>query len=206
MMNLYDHYYILLISAFSSHLGTAFFITCSILWNFLIWEVRTWYSNKHSHKVLECERLLAKITKTYWCCTNHRVFVGRDLCPTGYILGEGFYIARIKMNDEKGEKQPGNPSYQITLYGWWSIRELLTADIEVPVKQGGYKIVRSIDGQLIKTTDDYDAAHFHPNCAKGAALIRGDIMKEGTGARRARARKDHHGEVFGESVGGLVVP
>ena len=168
-MNLLDHYYILFIGAFASKLGDMITLFVMRVWNFIIWEIRTYHST-HMYKKTECERLLNKVNQTYWFCTQCRSYVHNELTPTGFILGKGGYIAYISILETKESME--NPKYTITLYGWWSIQELLTDEILSHSKKGEYNIVRSMgESHYIKTTDDYNPLHFHRNCSISANAI-----------------------------------
>jgi len=190
-MQLLEHYYIIAISAFSNKLGDAVFLLFSVLWNFLIWEIRSYHSSNVAKK-LEAERLLEKITKTYWFCTNYRVHVNTQLVPSGFIMGDGYYLAYIdiKQNDSTSSQRNSsgthsNQTFTIHLYGWWSIQAMLTKDIITRLEPGNYRIVlssRDYNQSYIKTMDHFNNDVFHRNCQKGCNLILADYeQKEGGG-------------------------
>ena len=162
-MQLLDHYYIILISAFSSQFGQLITVFLNVLWNFVIWEIRSYHSCNMA-KRSECERLLAKIRGSYWFCTNYRAYVGKDQTPTGFVfgtisrqsrekpmLGNGFYVAYIDVVDKDGaigaRTDTGETqTYAARLYGWWSVRALLTEDVvnTSPATHGDYNILCNI--------------------------------------------------------------
>jgi hypothetical protein len=168
-MNITDHYYFLLLTAFSSRLGDVFFMILSAFWNLLLWEIRS-YSSIHMNNKIECERLLTKINKSYWFSTNYRTFINKELSPTGFIIGKTGYIAFLSYQSvERGEEQE---IYKITLYGWWSIRQLITKDVECSVEPGEYRIIRCLSpNHYLKTTDNYHKNHYHSNCYKATDMI-----------------------------------
>lgn len=162
-------------------LGDFIVIFLWALWNFLLWENRT-YTSTNLAKKTECERLLEKITETYWFCTNCRSFVNRALVPSGLVVGDGWYIAYIDISNRteysKGEIQV----YHITLYGWWSIERLLTEEVVCQKTDGEYKIVRSMgDSHYYRTTDDFDMTHYHANCYAGCKRILDSYRANGYG-------------------------
>jgi len=177
-MNLWEHYYIIAIGAFSNKIGDAFFLLSSILWNFLIWEIRRYHSTNIAKKS-ESERLLDKITQTYWFCTNYRVYVNTQLVPTGFIVGDGFYLAYIdiKQHEPSGQRNTSNQtnqSFTIHLYGWWTIQTMLTDDIVTKTEEGNYKIIfasRDYTQGYIKTHDFFNNDFFHDNCYLGCHKI-----------------------------------
>jgi len=190
-MQLLEHYYIIAISAFSNKLGDALFLLFSVLWNFLIWEIRTYHSSNIAKKS-EAERLLEKITQTYWFCTKYRVHVSTQLVPSGFIMGNGYYLAYIdiKQNDSTSSQRNSsgthnNQTFTIHLYGWWSIQAMLTKDIITRLDPGNYKIIlssRDYNQSYIKTMDYFNNDVFHKNCQKGCNLILTDYeKKEGGG-------------------------
>ena len=185
-MQLLDHYYIILISAFSSQFGQFLTMLINTLWNFVIWEIRSYHSANMA-KRSECERLLAKIRASYWFCTNYRAHVGALLTPTGFLVGDGLYIAYIDVVDAAPHMAAGAPSapaaaaaFSVRIYGWWSVAALLTADVVSTAPVGNYNIVVSSGYRAFsKSTDSYDSAHFHKNCAAGARLILDNYRRRG---------------------------
>ena len=182
-MNWTDHYYFLFLTNLSSKLGDVSFLLISILWYTLIWEVRTYHSD-NIVKRSECERILEKITKEYWFCTNHRTHIKKELIPTGFILGDGFFMAYIHVHkhmstgnnnhlQHKKSLYGETITYEITLYGWWTTQRLLTNEI-VNSKQekGEYQIIRCLDeSNFVRTSDDFQEEHFHQNCTYTAREI-----------------------------------
>jgi len=151
----------------------------SAFWNMILWEIRN-YSSTHLNKKVECERLLSKIARTYLFSTNYRTFINKELVPTGFIIGKGGYFVFVSL--ENGERHQDEERYKITLYGWWSIRQLLTKDIECIVEPGEYKLIRCItSNNYLKTTDNYEMAHYHNNCYKATDMILNVYAREKRG-------------------------
>jgi len=167
-MNFTEHYYFMMLSVFSSKLGDVIFMIVSAFWNLLLWEIRS-YSSNHMNKKKECERLLHKINQTYLFSTNFRTFINKELTPTGFVIGKSGYFAFISHQiPDRGEEE----TYKIILYGWWSIQQLLTKDVECNMEVGEYKIIRCIaNNQYMKTTDNYNISHYHINCYKASDMI-----------------------------------
>lgn len=197
-MYLLDHYYIIFLSAFSSRLGDIVMLIGSVLWNFFLWEIRNYQTNNVLKKS-ECERLLEKITNTYWFCTNCRIYLNTTLMPTGFVVGDGWYLVYIhnfsagggssgrgrstrNMGSTSSNSSSENQHVSITLYGWWTIQTLLTEDIVKADEKGSYKIISPcIDDNYLKTSDNYNEEHFHSNCDIGKTLILSNYKKNKNG-------------------------
>jgi len=188
-MDLLEHYYLFFLSAFSSKIGDLFTMLLSTVFHCFLWEIRHYYSNNLPKKT-ECERLLAKITETYLFCTDCRMFVNSNLTPTGFVVGNTGYLAYIEINRHNHHttsQYTKTISYEvqqftITLYGWWTIRDLLTPDIVSKPLVGNYKIVGTcVESNFIKTTDNYDDTHLHANCEIGSQIILNNYNKRDCG-------------------------
>lgn len=190
-MNFVDHYYIIALGAFSTRLADLCFLVCNIVWNCLIWEIRTYHST-NAVKKPEMERLLDKITRGYWFCTHCRVHVDKLLVPTGFVMGDGFYLAHIQVHQIEGTNNHGNPSrgappgfhYTIHVYGWWSMQRLITPDIMTEPDNGNFKLILycpNYSDTFLKATDYFDVSCFHDNCRRGANLILQDYEQRGQG-------------------------
>ena len=184
-MQLLEHYYIIALGAFSNRLGDAFFLVLSILWYFLIWEIRIYHSSNVSKKA-ESERLLEQITKTYWLCTKCRVHVNAELVPSGFVIGDGYYLAYVDIHQNEGSKSGEGQTYVIYLYGWWTVNALLTKYVLTQEEPTNYKVLLSTPSThnpytYIKTHDYFDNNILHANCYRGCHLILEDYAKKQSG-------------------------
>ena len=148
------------------------------LYHFLIWETRVYFSENVSTKT-EMEHLIDYIAAHYWICTGSRFNYNDLLIPTGMILGAGWNCAFVEVETPtcrvaSTAAAATEPHIKIHLLGWWTIRHLLQERLlQNKRAKGAYEILAPLSSATgyMKTTDDYDADHFHPNCETAAHII-----------------------------------
>lgn len=144
--------------------------------NAILWENRTYTSI--ADNTSEFFRILRKISKTYYVCSETRIqYETEFLMPTGFIIGPS-YIAFIKTNMNETSVNRSSTKIIIQIYGWFSIKSLITEDI-VSDSKGKYKFIETGYSQDIYVyTEDFPEHCFHPNTSIASKYIYESIMKQ----------------------------
>lgn len=173
----YNNPNIILLSMLSTKLWD---LTVMILWsiiNAILWENRTYTLNNGN--VDFYNKLLKKISSTYYICSETRLNYENSLIPIGVVIGPN-YICEIKTNIEDTIYKNMPIKIVITIYGWFSIKTLLTSDI-MNSEKGKYNVVEfngSYVNDVYTFKENFPEKYFHKNTFVASKYIYDSVMKQ----------------------------
>jgi len=174
MMQLLSNYNIIALSLLSNKIWELITTLLFCLWSAFLWENVTYSTNVDD--TTELFLLLKKISATYYFCSETRVKYDATVIPCGYIFGKNYIVyIQTDLNNIHNIKYSDGPTTEkqivIIIYGWFSIRSLITKDI-VSDKKGKYNLIApGIMGSHSLIKEDYPEEHFHKNTYVAAKNI-----------------------------------
>jgi hypothetical protein len=168
-----EYYYFLLLSIISTKIYDIFYIICSGIFHFILWEKEK-ISNADTNTKAFCNNILMEISKTYYISTNGKTRYNNMIIPIGFVIGKGGYIAYIEHNvDTKSNSWTGICDIFITIqiYGWWSTKLLYKSNVLPAQTNGKYKLIMGSMRNDRMLTLNIPDCHFHKNSIKCAELI-----------------------------------
>ena len=176
-----NQHHLIILSLLSTKLWDIAYILLSSLINAFLWENRTYTSN--TENTSELYRILKKVSNTYYFSSETRLqFETEYLFPTGYVFGPN-YVVYIKTNLNDIHMSTSNhPPFKkiiIHVFGWFSIRSLITEDI-VSKKRGKYNIMESgiYSCELYESTENFPEEFFHKNTYIASKYIYESVIQQ----------------------------
>ena len=171
-----NQYNIIALSLLSTKIWDLISIILHGVLNAILWENRTY--NSTAENTTEFSRILKKISNTYYICSETRIqYETEYLMPTGFIFGPN-YFAHIKSNLNETNTSRSNLKIIIQIYGWFSIRSLITEDIVSDTK-GKYRFIETGNTyDLYNYTEDFPEECFHPNTHIASKYIYESVMQQ----------------------------
>ena len=155
-----NQYNIIALSLLSTKIWDLFGVILQGGLNAILWENRTYTSM--TDNTSEFSRILKKISNTYYICSETRIQYESELMPTGFIIGPT-YFAYVKTNLNESQINRSTTKIIIQIYGWFSIRSLITEDILSDMK-GKYKFIETgYSSDLYSYSENFPDECFHPN-------------------------------------------
>ena len=175
MFESWNHYNMIALSLLSNKIWELVTMLLFCIWSAFLWENITYTTNVDD--TTELFRLLKKIKETYCFCSETRVHYESTLIPCGYIVGKNYFVhIQTNLNDMKSinhsnYSNPNQIQINIIIYGWFSIRSLITKDI-INDKQGKYNLITpGVMSSYLLVKEDYPEEHFHKNASIAAKYI-----------------------------------
>ena len=172
-----NQYNIIALSLLSTKIWDLLGVILQAFLNAILWENRTYTSM--TDNTSEFCRILKKISDTYYICSETRmIYEAKYLMPSGFTVGPT-YFAYIKtnLNDTTTTTNRSTTKIIIHIYGWFSIRSLITEDI-VSDMEGKYKYVEiGYSCELYSYSENFPDECFHPNTHIASRYIYDSVMQ-----------------------------
>lgn len=178
-----NQYSLILLSMLSAKIWDIAYILLLSIMNAILWENRVYTTNVENTS--EFFRILKKISKTYYICSETRFqYEPNLLFPSGFVIGP-YYIVYIKSNvndmSHHATTRSTHSNIQIILniYGWFSVRSLITPDIE-STPRGKYNIIETgtYTSYFHEYTEHFPEEFFHKNACMASTLLYESVMKQ----------------------------
>lgn len=177
-----NQYSLLLLSMLSAKIWDLAYIILLSIMNAILWENRIYTTNVENTS--EFFRILKKISKTYYICSETRFqYESQMMLPSGFVIGP-YYIAHVKsnvndMNNHTSSTTQSSIRINIHIYGWFSIRSLITPDIESNPR-GKYNIIESgtYTSYFHEYAEHFPEEFFHRNACIASQIIYESVMKQ----------------------------